>query len=349
MVRKIIKLVFVNLMVLLALLLVVEIVLRIMGYGYSNSPADPDPVLHHVHPADYFYKVYTPGGEFGDFTVYYDSLRRRSPLPGNMKTDSAKKTVAVLGDSFVEALQVPYDSSFVGLLARRFPDTRFLNYGVTGYSPVIHYLQCKKMLSEHKVIPDAVLMVLYSNDVREDSGYVRRAYFSKPGNQLAGVRGRKVNAFNSLARKLYLARVIRKSMVKWEYRQKNKNGRLVQGVMVHGLLEESLPVENSLTAEYILKTDSLLKKHGIPLYLAVIPSRYINFTGDTSFVPFSTKLQAWAMDSGLPCISPDGAFNAAAIRGERLFYNIDVHFNPAGHRVMASVLEERMPRILHFK
>ena len=337
--RKIIKLIFINLLILLVLLAITELTLRILGYGYNNSPADPDPVLHHVHPANYLYKLYTPGGEFGDYMVYYDSLGRRSDLPEKIPTIQTNiRTVAFFGDSFVEALQVPYDSSFTGLLAKKFPGTNMLNYGVTGYSPILHYLQCKKMLYEHRVKPDMVIMVLYSNDVRDDSTYIGQSEFTN--HELTAINGGKPGWFNTFGRKLYLARIIKRSMIKWEFQQKHKDTTLINGVMVHGLLEESPEISNTLTEKYVLKTDSLLKRYGIPLYLAVIPSRFINFGGEVSYIPFSQKVQVWAAANRLRFVSLDSAFNAATERGERLFYNIDVHCNANGHKVISSVLEQ---------
>lgn len=135
-------------------------------------------------------------------------------------------------------------------------------------------------------------------------------------------------------------------MIKWEFQQKHKDPRMVQGVMVHGLLEESPDISNTLTAGYILKTDSLLKKHGIPLYLTAVPSRYRSFTGDTSFISFSARMQRWAITNGLRFVSSDSAFTAAATAGARLFYNIDVHYNAAGHRVQASVFENAVAGVL---
>ena len=337
-IKRAIKIVSVNFFVLLALLVILEIVLRLLGYGYNNSPADPDPVLHHVHPANYLYKLYTPGEEFGNFMVYYDSLGRRSQLPGLAGKGSTKinKTVAFFGDSFVEALQVPYDSSFIGLLSKKFSDARFLNYGVTGYSPVLSYLQCRKMLEQHKVLPDIVVMMLYSNDVRDDSTYIRRAVYSEDNHELSGIKGGDRHELFTFFRKLYLARMIRKAMVKWEFQRKHKDYRLVNGVMVRGLLEESPDISNTLTEEYVLKTDSLLKSYGISFYIAVIPSRYRNFTSDTGFVPFSAKIRSWAASRNISLISMDSAFDAA---GRKLFYNIDVHCNAEGHKVLASVFE----------
>ncbi|HYE55354.1 MAG TPA: hypothetical protein VD996_10935, partial [Chitinophagaceae bacterium] len=155
--KYIAKLLAVNLCILIALLLLTELVLRVLGYGYSNSPADADPYLHHVHPRDHLFKCYTPGGEFGDFMVYYDTLGRRTMPPDPLKQKPRPmNSIVFMGDSFVEGLQVPYDQSFIGLIEKKLYRYRFLNYGVTGYSPLLNYLQCNKMLQDHKVFPQAV-------------------------------------------------------------------------------------------------------------------------------------------------------------------------------------------------
>lgn len=332
------KLASINLFVLAVLLLLAEIVLRMLGYGYSNSPADPDPYLHHVHPPAHLYRSYTPGGEFGDFMIYYDSLGRRSPVPGTAaQPPSTNAGIVFTGDSFVEALQVPYEQSFTGLLAKAYPDKHIINYGVTGYSPLLNYLQCRKMLYSHKVTPAAVVMLLYSNDVRDDSTYYGRATRDGSGQVLA-VNGGRPSGFVSFARRFYLARLARKAYIQWKYRK-------IKGMAVNGLLEEQPDIANTLTEIYLLKTDSLLKAHHIGFYLSAIPSRYEHLTGKTIDGRFSQKAQAWAAAHGIPFISLDSAF-AQAGRREQLFFKKDIHLTPAGHRVVAAALGNGLAAIL---
>jgi hypothetical protein len=340
--KYIAKLLAVNLLVLAALLLLTEVVLRIMGYGYSNSPADPDPYLHHVHPNNHLFKVYTPGGEFGDFMVYYDSLGRRSKLPDSIRNGPRPvKGFVFMGDSFVEGLQVPYEQSFMGLVEKQLPQYQFLNYGVTGYGPLLNYLQCRKMLHEHKVFPHAVVMLLYSNDVRDDSTYFRRSVRDSTGQVLA-VNGGKKNSLVAFVRQFYLARAIRKAYIRWKFQRQFKNPQQVNGVPVRGLLEEQPGIENTLTEQYLLETDSLLQANNIAFYLSAVPSRYENLTGNHSLTTFSEKAGAWAHAHGIPFIALDSAFTVAGMKGEKLFYNIDIHCNAAGHRVIAEVFSKEL-------
>ena len=53
-------------------LVAVEVTLRAMGMGFGNSPMEPDPVLHHVHPRNYTFVQQHPSGELGGFEIEYN-------------------------------------------------------------------------------------------------------------------------------------------------------------------------------------------------------------------------------------------------------------------------------------
>ena len=315
--------------------------------GYSNSPADADPVYNWVHPKNYQYRIYTPSREFGGYKVYFDSCGRRSQLPeAAEKEPRSTLLVAFLGDSFVEALQVPYDSSFVGILSADYPNTAMLNYGVTGYGPLLYYLQCKQMLGEHKINPAAVFMVLYSNDIRNDSAFLNRAVFNSSGNDIIAVNGGKKNSLKALLRKSYLVRLCRKTYLQWQYARKTKNKTGPKGTVVNGLLEEMPLLDSTLTARYILKTAALLQQHNIPLYLTAIPSRYINFTGDTSVTSFAQIAEEWSQKNHIPFVNLHRSFDSVSVHtGQELFYTIDVHCNAAGHALIADAIHHVMDTI----
>src|SRR5262245_24085830 len=122
-----------------------EAVLRQLDLGFGSAPLESHPVLHHVHPAHYRFRVHTPSGEYGGHSVSYDERGRVSdpdrataPAPG-----AQSRRLACFGDSFVEAHQVPFEKSFCRLLED--PKTQFLttNFGVSSYSPVLSLLQWK--------------------------------------------------------------------------------------------------------------------------------------------------------------------------------------------------------------
>jgi len=338
------KLVAINLLIFVLLLLILEIVFRLLGWGYNSGPTNQDPTYGFVHPPNYLYKMYSPSGEYGNYMVYYDSLGRRSQLPSLMKSSQKKRSIIFLGDSFTEALQVPFDSSFIGRLAHQYPSTEFFNYGVGGYSPVLFYLQCKNILQHHKIVPSLVIMVLYSNDVREDSTYITKAVFRKSDNELIAINGGKKNSLIAYLRKLYIAKMLKRIFVQKNFEKKKSLTRL-QGRMVNRLLEENPDLNNTLSGSYILKTDSLLKKYNIPFYITAIPSRYKNFTKNTSETLYAEKVSAWATQHKISFIDINLSFNKAyTLNDTKYFFDIDMHFNLAGQRLMSVILEQQLQK-----
>lgn len=339
---RLLRLIGINAGVLFILLLIMEVYLRFLGKDYGNSPADADPVVNYVHPANYYYKMFTPSGEFGGYSIYFDSLRRRAQVPElAIHRPGTAPNIVFLGDSFTEALQVPYDSSFIGILSTRFPQAAFLNYGVTGYGTILYYLQCKKMLNEHGIRPAAVFMILYSNDVRDDSTVLNRAILDANRNEIIAIDGGRKNSLVAWLRKFYLVRTVNKFFLQWKFTQKAKKESDTKGVLINNLLEEAPALENSVSAQYILKTDSLLKTRNIPLYITAIPSRYKNFTGDLSRELFAEKTEAWCMTNNLPYINLQAAFDSTYRQKPlNFFYSKDVHCNANGHKVIASVFSK---------
>ena len=71
---------------LLVAFVIVEIGLRAAGMGFGNSPMEPDPVLHHVHPKNYSFIQQHPSGELGGFEIQYNAdgrVERRRTARGD--------------------------------------------------------------------------------------------------------------------------------------------------------------------------------------------------------------------------------------------------------------------------
>jgi len=96
-----------------------ELTLRATQFGFLNAPTVSDPVVHHVHPRNYFFRSYDPGGEFGGHLIRYDGEGRRVDLSPTGAAGAREARLALVGDSFVEAVQVPYEKSIAGLLQTR--------------------------------------------------------------------------------------------------------------------------------------------------------------------------------------------------------------------------------------
>ncbi|HYC65085.1 MAG TPA: hypothetical protein VEC14_10170, partial [Reyranellaceae bacterium] len=187
-----------------------EVGLRAMDLGYGQAPLVFDQTVHHRHPTDYRFRRRDEGyGEFSGFQVEYDSLGRTIDPDHQIILDPArhKRTIAVLGDSMVAASQVPYRDSFIGLLNQRAAKDVFaINWGVPTYSPVLMRVQWQKDVARTK--PELVLLMLYSNDVLDDSVYIKSATLDADGLPVA-VAGPPDNFIVRALRNIYVARLMR--------------------------------------------------------------------------------------------------------------------------------------------
>ena len=113
-------------------LLAAEAVLRIMNMGFGNSPMEPDPYLHHVHPKNYSFVQQHPSGELGGFRIDYNAEGRVHRGAGFAPPAQPACRIALMGDSFTEGGQVPFAESFAGLLEAAAPRCEVRNYGVRG-------------------------------------------------------------------------------------------------------------------------------------------------------------------------------------------------------------------------
>jgi len=95
--------------------------------------------------------------------------------------DSTSFRIAVLGDSFVEALQVPFEESFCYLIEqqlRRCParaghDVEVINFGVSGYGTAQELITLRSEVWQYS--PDLVLLaVTTNNDISDNSQALKK-------------------------------------------------------------------------------------------------------------------------------------------------------------------------------
>jgi hypothetical protein len=153
----------------LVTLLVAEAALRIAGVGYPNFYG-PD-ALRGWSLLPGAAGRWTKEGD-APVAISSDGLRDREHAAGK---PPGVYRIAILGDSCVEALQVPLDRTFGALLERELPACpafrgrriETLNFGVSGYGTAQELLTLKSRVWKYR--PDLVLLAFYSgNDVRNN-------------------------------------------------------------------------------------------------------------------------------------------------------------------------------------
>lgn len=321
-----------------------EGLLRALGMGYGSAPLISDPVLEHAHPRDYCFTVFDPAGEFGGHRICYDhqGFVVDPDRPATTSNFPAAKRVAFMGDSYLEAVQVPFSSSFFGILQKvARPDVEMKNFGCSSYSPILYDLQWDKEVAPFH--PTHVFLLLNSNDVDDDRRYGLQAVYDAE-RKLVAVPGHRPDWLVGPLRRAHLVRFLRKVQLQcaWLLKHPPRERANAAG----NYLEED-PDFCGATPHYLLELAEKIRRSQTQLELLVVPSKYRLQGGRAVFAgpEFSDRCGLWAKQNGIAFIGLAGPFWHAAADGSRLFFDRDVHFNPRGHAVAAATLRAAFPEL----
>jgi len=106
------------------------------------------------------------------YPLYTNSLGFKDGSVRDVPLKGSSRRILLIGDSFTEAIGVPYEDSFVGLLNRagetRAQKVEFLDAGVASYSPSIYYKKVKYLLDRGLQF-DEVVLLSDSSDVEDEA------------------------------------------------------------------------------------------------------------------------------------------------------------------------------------
>jgi hypothetical protein len=157
-------------------LLLAEILLRVVGIGYPAFSRPDDDRGWALWPGARG-RSEAEGGSF--VAINRDGLRDRDHL---RTKPSGSLRIAVLGDSYAEAREVPVEQTFWSVLegdlkrslGRPGRQVEVLNFGVRGYGTVQELLTLRCCVWDYS--PDLVLLAFYSgNDVSDNSPTLDRS------------------------------------------------------------------------------------------------------------------------------------------------------------------------------
>ena len=136
------------------------------------------PVYHHTLAANY--DGFARWGNKSEyrFCTNNDGLKVKC---GAISHDKSYD-IGFLGDSFTEGVSLPYEKTFVGLIAEKLPEKKIANLAVDSYSPTIYYLKLVDFLNKGYQFKELVVYIDIS-DIRDEANY-------------AMVGGRVITTFN---------------------------------------------------------------------------------------------------------------------------------------------------------
>ena len=275
---------------------------------------------------------------------------------------AGKKRILLLGDSFVEAMQVEYEQSFAGLLEARLAQ-RFKyavavrNTGVAGWDPPQYLIQARRTLDRDR--PDLVVVAVYlGNDV-----VLKRIEYYPPraptevhplrlprrlsGRELIDALLYPVNDFLKVRSHLFIFFKTRLNVVL------TRLGLTAEEFPVALLRKEAGSPRWSTTARILSDIRDLARAHGAPTLFVLIPAPYQVDTSEFHRALKGFRIDPGAVDLAQPNrllttamsahhldvfdVLPD--FRRAERAGTHLYGDVDLHLSPAGNDLLERLLE----------
>lgn len=141
-------------------------------YSFFVKTGDPRiPVAEYHHGLVANFSGYDRFREV-PYPFYTNSLGFRDSAVRTIPFQSSRRRILLIGDSFVEGVGMPFESSFAGLLAdaaaNRPNPIEIVNAGVVSYSPVL-YLAKIKYLLELGLRFDEVIVFIDISDIHDEA------------------------------------------------------------------------------------------------------------------------------------------------------------------------------------
>jgi len=273
-----------------------------------------------------------------------------------------KKRVLLLGDSFMEALQVEYEQSFAGLLETRLAQrlgepVAVRNTGVGGWDPPQYLVAERRALARERF--DLVLVAVYlGNDVvprRIERFPPRAPVETHPlrwprrfnAAELIDAVLYPINDFFEVRSQLFIFVKTRAEAVR------ARLGLTAEEFPVDLLRREAASPRWSVTGEICRDIREAAAAHGVPVLFVLVPAPYQVDSADFSQALGEFKIDPGAVDLDQPnhllgdamrgyrltVLDALPEFRRREKAGARLYGSVDRHLNSEGHDVLERLLE----------
>ena len=313
-----------------------------------------------------------PGAFDVAVSVNADGFRDRDHA---VKKPAGAYRIALLGDSFVEAIQVRFEDSIGALLQQRLERSRggveTMNFGVSGSGTARQYLALREYALRYR--PDLVLLFFVGNDVSDNSPRLKGAsYFPYPrlsgeGKLLRDGAGEPLfTTFAAPEAKLALPDAVKHHWKTYRFlRQLADRSAPVapKGLGYYELYrrdpQPAWAEAWSATEQLMLASRDLASAHGARFAMVLVPAAWEVYAdqwqqvlnqmpgaSDTVIDPDypSRRLKEFLHANGVTVFDLLGDFRARAAGLAPLYIPEDAHWTPAGHRLAAELLAEAIAR-----
>jgi len=321
--------------------LLLEALLRVaLGGAFPPRFFEPHPQLGHFHRAGA--SGWQRTAEYETFVQINAQGLRDDPLP-YAKPQGAFR-ILLLGDSFVEGLQVGQHETFAALLEKRLGVT-VINAGVSRYGTAHSLLYLRHEGQRYQ--PDLVVYALYPNDITDN---LESGLFGWQGGRLVQ-RPMRVSAWEKVRAFLYdYSFVYRAGLVVSIIAQQRRDPTLISteaGLVLPIYRAELHPREEEAWALTTALLQAMQAAAGeAPLVVVYLPealqtrddlwAKVARTPGETLRRDAPNQRLAASLPPGVGWVDLSAGFRQA--QSANLYYTVDGHFTPAGHALAADLL-----------
>lgn len=265
--------------------------------------------------------------------------------------DLSAASIVALGDSFVEAGLVAYDELLTTRLSREL-GVDVANLGQGGYAP-----QQKLIVLRRYGMPLEPRIVLWfffeGNDLRDVHRFAEFQRDPAGGARASTFEERSLvkNVLGTLER-ISTPRLKRDSAeaVRRSCRLRNRDDTIYFAYAGEPLTPDDLAAVE-VVEESLLEARRLAEEGGARLLLVYVPTKFRVYRDHCEFPPdgygrtwqphdLPARMAEWSRANGLPYLDLTPSLQAAAARGELVYFADDGHWNGEANRIAADVLAE---------
>jgi len=366
-------------------LLMAEVTVRVLKRNTAFQP-DPDLIRSRIPNKHEFVSIWETDDNLNGRST---EIPRTATPVGDRPTNNlgfrmadnvdpkapGERRLLVLGDSFQEALDVPYDRRFDSIALRLlrqhegWKDWRIINAAIQNGSPSQYVLMLPRLLPQ--VEPDMVIVVTGSNDLGDDMQW-ERDYGFVFDERGVPIRPRRWLMLWAL-QKSYLLRyayvlVNQSPMLDRFFPAAEPSLQPLNWMTLSCTLRpEAVASFERRTGHYLVRLQQMAAEAGVPFgvvvihYLYSFPNepfyepRYPSMRSDlarercyeTNAQPYSDLIDGFLARNAVPYQDTRDAFNEAKRQApnRKLWNFYDYHFSPRGHEVLGAELAAFAERI----
>ena len=274
--------------------------------------------------------------------------------------------VAFIGDSFTEAIGMPYEKSFVGIFDQSNPTLKVANFAVSSYSPSIYLRKIKWLLENDYYFKHLYVFVDISDYEEENVTYINDIYGNVIPKNSHKLLPQNLKIF--IRENFYLS-IFLYEQLRFKLLGSLPSNFIDEGFSVLNKKNSTLPTtvlssidNNSATTVYsqdnkyiekaitkMIKLHELLNSSGINLSIAIYPTGHQLKKSETNKIIFDTHRKIWNEFCKNRCKNFIDIFPTFSklIKNhgikkihEKYFLIGDKHFNFIGNKVVFDVIDQ---------